>query len=134
MKLGNKLLVFICIMFSGWQISLHASESANPQSSKRCVPLAQIDGITIIDDKNIVFRTPGNKQFLNRLPHSCPNLDKRKAIMYKTPLNQLCNMDIITVLDPVGGGFISMGACGLGDFQPISEAEFKDLKESMKDK
>jgi hypothetical protein len=39
--------------------------------------------------------------------------------MYRTSLSQLCNVDIITVLQNVGFGFLPGASCGLGMFRPV---------------
>jgi hypothetical protein len=49
--------------------------------------------------------------------------------MYRTSLNQLCDLDIITVLNSLGFGFMRGPSCGLGSFQPVTEDEVALLKE-----
>ena len=99
------------------------------RTAKTCLPLITIDNINIVDRQNIVFRMKNHEYYVNRLPHTCPNLDDTRAIMYSTPLSSLCSLDIITVLDNIGGGFQSLGACGLGEFQPVSMEEIQRLKD-----
>jgi hypothetical protein len=50
--------------------------------------------------------------------------------MYRTSLPQLCDLDIITVLDDAGFGFMPGASCGLGRFYPITKDEAKAMKES----
>ncbi|MEJ2760591.1 MAG: hypothetical protein P8126_03375, partial [Gammaproteobacteria bacterium] len=38
------------------------------------------------------------------------------TIMYRTSLSQLCDLDIITVLDSVGGEYRPGASCGMGHF------------------
>jgi len=54
--------------------------------------------------------------------------------MYRTSLNQLCSLDIITVLDNIGGGFEQAGSCGLGKFKPISKVEYEALRKPSAEK
>ena len=53
----------------------------------------------------------------NTLPYSCPSLGLEKAFTYAPSLNQLCSVDIISVIQQ--GGDPRIGAsCGLGTFVP----------------
>jgi hypothetical protein len=53
------------------------------------------------------------------LPYSCSELGQDQGFAYSTSTNQLCSVDIITVLRQMGG--LQRGAsCGLGKFQPVT--------------
>jgi hypothetical protein len=88
-----------------------------------CIPLHQIRETRVRSDSIIDFRTSGNKWYRNTLPHRCPSLGFEERFAYETSLNQLCNVDIITVLyaSPVSRG----ASCGLGKFQPVTLSEKK---------
>jgi hypothetical protein len=101
-------------------------------NAEHCVSLGRIDRTDIVDDSNILFYMKGGDIYLNRLPHRCPGLRWEKAFMYRTSLSQLCNVDIITVLDNLGFGFSPGVSCGLGPFYPISEETAKALKAEQK--
>ena len=96
--------------------------------AEHCISLSRIDRTDVVDDSNILFYMKGGDVYLNRLPHRCPGLRWEKAFMYRTSLSQLCNVDIITVLDNMGFGFSPGVSCGLGPFYPISEETAKALK------
>ncbi|PCI32019.1 MAG: hypothetical protein COB54_08205 [Alphaproteobacteria bacterium] len=81
---------------------------------ERCVRLTQIYSSRVIDDNHIVFIMRGKKAYLNTLPRRCSRLGFEKAFSYKVSMNQLCNVDIITVFDSTGG--IQGPSCGLGKF------------------
>jgi hypothetical protein len=83
-----------------------------------CVTLSQIDHTRVRDDRTIDFYMKGGRVYRNRLPQECPNLGFEEAFTYKTSLNQLCSVDIITVLQR-GGGNMTGASCGLGSFQEI---------------
>ena len=42
-------------------------------------------------------------------------------------LNQLCDVDVTTVLQDVGFGFLPAASCGLGKFQPIEAQAAEQL-------
>lgn len=83
-----------------------------------CVIIRNIRQTNVIDDKTIDFVINGKKVYRNTLPMSCPRLGFERSFSYQTSLSQLCNVDIITVLQQ-GGGNIRGASCGLGKFVPI---------------
>ena len=132
---GLNLIVFSATFLAclGLSTALTA-EPAQHASDKLCLGLTRIDNIDIMNNQNIVFETINGEYYLNQLPRSCPNLSRDKAIMYKTSLNQLCNLDIITLLDNIGGGFEWAGACGLGKFKRISKEDYQTLSHKSAEK
>jgi hypothetical protein len=89
---------------------------AKPQG---CVQLQNIRETRVIDDSTIDFYLRDGKVLRNTLPNRCPQLGFERAFSYSTSISQLCNVDIITVLQQSGG--IRRGAsCGLGMFTPIA--------------
>jgi hypothetical protein len=95
-----------------------AARPAGPSVS--CIPLNQIRETRVRDDRTIDFYTRGRTVYRNVLPNSCPSLGFERRFAYKTSINQLCNVDIITVFSspPVMRG----ASCGLGEFQPVTGA------------
>ncbi len=84
-----------------------------------CVQLQSIRETRVVDDKTIDFYMRDGRVLRNNLPGSCPQLGFERAFSYSTSINQLCNVDIITVIQQSAG--ISRGAsCGLGMFTPIT--------------
>lgn len=102
--------------------------------AKTCVPLTMIRQTHVVNDETIVFQMRGNKYYQNTLPNRCPRLAFNDSFSYATSLSQLCNVDIITVLETFGGRLNRGAACGLGKFEPISKDQFADLKDAEKDK
>ncbi|MDT8319592.1 MAG: DUF6491 family protein [Xanthomonadales bacterium] len=96
---------------------------------EQCVSLIRIDRTEVLDDQNILFHMRGDDIYLNHLPHRCPNLGFEESFMYRTSLNQLCNVDIITVLNDIGFGFSPGPSCGLGLFYPVSEEDVSRMRE-----
>lgn len=134
MRIMKYLLPLMCIVISGWATSGNAEEATETKAPKNCLYLMSIDKLDIIDDRNIAFLMNDGKYYLNHLPKKCPNLDQDVAIMYKTSLNSLCSLDIIDVLDYIGGGFQYYGSCGLGKFKPASREEIQRKLDQAKEK
>lgn len=87
-----------------------------------CLQTISIRSTNVRDDRTIDFITSGNKIYRNSLPNSCPSLGFERRFLYKTSVNQLCSVDIITVLYNGGGGGLQQGpSCGLGKFQPMAK-------------
>ncbi|MEY2882551.1 MAG: hypothetical protein RL490_275 [Pseudomonadota bacterium] len=84
-----------------------------------CITIRNIRQTKVVDDQTIDFVMTGNKIYRNTLPISCPRLGFERAFMYQTSVAQLCNVDIITVLQQ-GGGNVRGASCGLGKFTPIA--------------
>lgn len=107
-------------------------EGMDDDGSKRCLSLIRIRSIDILDNQHLIFETSGRKKYLNTLPHKCLGLDKHSTIMYRTALSKLCDLDMITVLDTIGGGFMRGPSCGLGKFEPIGDDQLEALKSDMR--
>jgi hypothetical protein len=82
-----------------------------------CINLSSIRESRVRSDRVIDFRTNGRKWYRNTLPNRCPSLGFEQRFGYKTSLNQLCSVDVITVLQSTPA--MSGPSCGLGKFQPI---------------
>ncbi len=85
----------------------------------RCIPITMISSTRIRNDYTIDFMGAGNKVWRNTLTGRCPGLKSADAFSYRTSLSQLCNTDIIRVLDRVGGTPQPGASCGLGEFVPV---------------
>ena len=104
-----------------------AAATANPDDADRCVDLNRIDRTDIIDDSFIVFYMRNKKIYLNVLPRSCPGLKSADTFMYRLSIFRLCDLDVITVLNRMGGGFYPGPTCGLGLFYPIDKETAKQI-------
>lgn len=94
-------------------------EAGEPQD---CIPLNRIRETRVLSDQVIDFIMDNGEVFRNTLPHKCPQLGFQESFGYQTSLNQLCNVDIITVIIP-GVGPNTGASCGLGRFTPMKAAE-----------
>ncbi|WP_156842647.1 DUF6491 family protein [Novosphingobium aquimarinum] len=88
-----------------------------------CLQLTSFRSTQIRDDRTIDFMGTGDKVWRNTLPNSCPGLKSADAFTYETSLSQLCNVDIITVLNNFGGRPQRGAGCGLGTFVPVKLAK-----------
>jgi hypothetical protein len=87
-----------------------------------CIDRARLRETRVLNDSTIDFVMNNGTRFRNTLPNRCPQLGFNEAFGYQTSINQLCNVDIITVVQTTGTP--NRGAsCGLGLFQPMKRAE-----------
>jgi hypothetical protein len=100
------------------------------RTPKNCVAPSNIRQTVVIDDSTILFYMRGGAKvtYRNTLPHTCPNLAREGRFSYKTTINQLCNVDLITVLEQWGAGLREGFTCGLGSFYPLPFEEAELLR------
>jgi hypothetical protein len=104
-----------------------AREAPAAGKTERCIPIHSIRQTKVVDDQTIIFYTTGNRNFMNRLSHNCGGLEMADSFSYKTSQSQLCNVDIITVLNRMGSSFAPGPSCGLGEFEPIDAGQLEEL-------
>ena len=119
MRHGIPAFALLCALCAGCANTQTRDGFVNSDDAVRCISLARIDRVNVLDNQSIEFHMRGGESYINILPHSCPGLRRNQPFMYRTSLNQLCDLDIITVLDQGGFGLRPMGSCGLGRFEPL---------------
>ena len=136
-KIWRVLLISICFLTLSSYV--RAAEDnpladiiSNPDNGVRCVSLSAIDHTDIVDNGFILFYMRGKKIYLNVLPRTCHGLKNADSFMYRVPTMRLCNVDLITVLERVGGGFYPGPTCGLGLFFPVNKKIAKDITHRSK--
>ncbi|MEO8723999.1 MAG: hypothetical protein ABI395_10865 [Sphingobium sp.] len=87
-----------------------------------CIQPSRITSSRVRDDKTIDFEMLGRETYRNTLPYSCPGLGFEQRFSYKLSTNDLCSVDIVTVLYSTGGGLSQGASCGLGKFQKMVKA------------
>jgi len=76
----------------------------------------------------MLFTMVDRRMYLNTLPYDCPGMHADDTYMFSTSLSQLCNLDIITILNTAGPGYLRGPSCGLGMFKPVTQEEVDALK------
>ena len=93
----------------------------------RCVSMNSIRSTKVLDDQRVLFIQSRDKVFLNRLDRECLGLFRNGTFTYTVQSGarhaRLCDTDSITVLETTGRGL----NCGLGLFEPLSQAEVDSL-------
>lgn len=87
-------------------------------AAESCISLNQLRETRIRDDWTIDFMGNGGKVWRNTLTSRCPGLSSNNGITYETSLTQLCNVDIVYILERTPN--LHRGpACSLGKFVPV---------------
>ena len=124
MRKASIVLGFAALASSGLAFAYARDKTPAPEvravgAPKNCVSTQQIRSTKIIDNSTIDFKMVGGKTFRNTLSHSCPGLRRDDAFSYRTSTSQLCNVDIIRVVENYGGRLQEGAGCGLGKFQQV---------------
>lgn len=101
---------------------------ADAADTVSCVNLKWIDRTKALDEQTIVFYMRNGDIYVNHLSNRAPGLTHNRPFMYKTSTGQLCDSDIITVLEPVGFGYTEGSWSALGKFVPTDEASVDAMK------
>jgi hypothetical protein len=127
-----KLAVISLISFM--YMSSASAKSAEADNSIPCLTLSRVKNVDILDNKHLVFQTGVNDFYLNTLPYACNGLRLNDSFLYSTSINQICNVDVISVLNKTGPGYQTGASCGLGFFVAIDKDEIKMLRDELKAK
>jgi hypothetical protein len=118
------IVLGLSLIVGGAAVQAKRDRNAVPEARETgpavsCVQISQIRESRVRNDRVIDFRTTGKRWYRNTLPYSCPSLGFEERFAYKTSINQLCSVDVITVLQSSGSGLHRGASCGLGKFQPV---------------
>lgn len=97
-------------------------EYSKTGESENCVHIRNIRSTRVLDDRHILFFMTGGKTYVNKLPNRCSRLGFERSFSYSVSGSQLCNVDIITVIDDGTRGI----SCGLGMFEELEKKEKED--------
>ena len=84
-----------------------------------CINLRDIRSSEIIDRTAILYRTNGNKLYVNRPRIGGSSLDSDDILVTKTYSSQLCSLDTVRLLDR--STQFQSGFVGLGEFVPYTK-------------
>jgi hypothetical protein len=112
----------------------NATRSADDPPAERphCIDLRRIDHTEAVGDQDILFSMKDRSIYRNRLPQTCPGLARHEPFMYRVVLSQLCDTDVITMLQRWDFGFTPTESCLLGKFELIDGAAADALRAAAK--
>ncbi len=115
----------VCSIFTCAAAAMAQAEPATADGALRCIAINEIRRTEVVDDKTILFHLKNKKVYRNELPQRCPSLSYGRAFKYETSQHQLCNVDLISVINHTTGESIAGAVCGLGMFVPAQAATAK---------
>lgn len=84
-----------------------------------CIQLTRIRSSEIVDATAVIYKESPRRWYVNQPDGGrCDMLNPRRILITRTPSNQLCGNDLITIAE--AGSPITYGACGLGKFVPYT--------------
>jgi hypothetical protein len=98
------------------RLDVVALEAAGKPRS--CVPRRDVQESRPFENSAIMFRTGANRWLRNDLKDTCPALDRNRALVFRSPIGQMCENDIVDVVDPLAK--TNWGFCTLGQFTPVN--------------
>lgn len=104
-----------------------ASQSEVPE---RCLQLSRLENTEVLNNHQILFETAGNHYYLNTLPYPCPTLRRDSTLLFRTSIDMVCDVDVVTVVEQFGWGLQPQASCGLGKFVPMDKGEVEALKKA----
>jgi hypothetical protein len=130
-RLGLGIAFAVCATIPG---TASRSQNDPPPEHPRCVDLRRIDHTEAVGDQDILFLMKDKAIYRNQLPHACAGLTRREAFMYRVVLSQLCDTDVITMLERWDFGFTPTESCLLGKFELINNDAADALRAAAKTK
>jgi hypothetical protein len=86
-----------------------------------CIDLHRVQSSSVITDTAILYRS-GRIIYVNRPDSGADSLDRSDTMVTRLAgSNRLCNVDTVTMVDPVSGTF--RGVVFLGEFVPYRRVE-----------
>jgi len=85
-----------------------------------CIDLRRVQSSQVITDTAILYRV-GSTLYLNRPANGADSLNRNDTMVTRLNSTRLCNVDTVTMVDPVSGTFT--GIVFLGDFVPYRRVE-----------
>ncbi len=96
---------------------LDAAALAPAGKARACLPVRDIEETRPVEPRAVLFRTGANRWFRNDLAGACPGLARERTLVFRAAVGQVCENDIVDVVDPVAGQ--AFGFCRLGPFTPV---------------
>jgi len=123
------LALFVAVAFSMTYVPAIAEESDLPDElegyaltgeTENCLRSSRIRDSRPLDDHHILFEMRNGDSYLNRLSDGCNGIASN-VFVFDSAAGRVCENQIIKVVDETH--FIARGACGLGEFEKLEEAE-----------
>ena len=107
------------------QVSARLAEYELTGETRNCLPFNTVRQISAATESKFLVRTGANRFYLNETNGVCFGSTRPTAtLIYRTSVSQLCNNELIRVVDQ--NSRITLGTCALGDFQELRPIASED--------
>lgn len=131
MRIVPTLVLASALLATGVPVQATPSETGEQKLAKAlegrvegkpvdCINLRDIRSSRIIDRTAIIYETNNSTLYVNR-PSGASFLNSNDALVTRTSLSQLCNVDIVRLYDT--SSRMEHGSVGLGQFVPYKKVK-----------
>lgn len=100
---------------------------------ENCLNPAQYNRVEVLDRQNLLFWGRSDRAWLNRLRVPCVGLRRGATLVLELATSRPCNLDSVTAVESSLRFWRRASAtCGLGQFEPITHAQARALKDALK--
>lgn len=103
-------------------------EALPPGAPRRCIDVRRLRRIETIGNHTLLFHMRGGDVWRNRLPRSCPGINRHSRYLYEPRSGRLCSLDVVYELRDEGFGFRRGAACPLGEFDHLTAEQAEALR------
>jgi hypothetical protein len=102
--------------------------------SERCLSTYAYRSVEVLDDRNVLFKGPGDRAWINQLRHRCIGLRRNDALQFELRDNRLCELDSFESVDTLFRVWSRTSAtCTLGKFQPVTPEQVEALRAAVRE-
>lgn len=123
--------VVVCALLTA-AVPTSAFAAERSEVPERCLQLSRVQSTEVLNNRQILFQTSGREHYLNELPYPCPGLRPNATLMFRTSIDLVCDVDVVTVVETMGWGLMPRASCGLGKFEPLDQGEVDALKQAAR--
>ncbi|MEQ8994475.1 MAG: DUF6491 family protein [Pseudomonadales bacterium] len=102
--------------------------------SERCLSTYTYRSVDVLDDRNVLFKGPGDRAWINQLRHRCIGLRRNDTLQFELRDNRLCELDSFESVDTLFRVWSRTSAtCTLGKFQPVTPEQVEALRAAVRE-
>jgi hypothetical protein len=100
----------------------------------RCLSTHAYRSVEVLDNRNVLFKGPGDRAWLNQLRFPCAGLRPRDTLQFRLRDNRVCDMDTFEAVDTFFRIWSRTSAtCSLGQFQPVTPEQVEAIRAAVKE-
>lgn len=102
--------------------------------SERCLSTHIYRSVEVLDDRNVLFKGPGDRVWINQLRHRCIGLRRNDTLQFELRDNRVCDLDSFQAVDTLFRVWSRTSAtCTLGKFQPVTPEQVEAIRAAVRE-